>query len=124
MDYYFLFLEQYYLLTKNYNLNTQQIVNFRVNQGKNIYLYDLKGKILYYSSKSFNQLQGDLGIHFNTYTNCIKKGNSYLKFFKLTCTPIDVAIKSSLTLNELQGLIAEKQTEYNRYRGLAALVIY
>lgn len=31
-DYYFLFLEQYYILTQNYSLNTQQIVNFRVNQ--------------------------------------------------------------------------------------------
>ena len=77
-DYYFLFLEQYYLLTQQYNLNTQKIVNFRVNQGKNVYLYDLEGKILYYSSKSFNQLYGDLGIHFNTYTNCVKKGSSYL----------------------------------------------
>lgn len=33
------FLEQYYLLDKNYNLNTHKIVNFRVNQGFKIYLY-------------------------------------------------------------------------------------
>lgn len=118
-DYYFLFLEQYYILTQNYKLNTQQIVNFRVNQGKNVFLYDLEGKILYYSAKSYNQLQGNLGIHFNTYTNCIKKGDSYLKLFKLTHTPIDGAIKSYLTLEELQGLIAEKQAEYNRSKGLA-----
>lgn len=32
-DYYFLFLEQYFLLHKSFNLNTQRIVNFRVNQG-------------------------------------------------------------------------------------------
>lgn len=118
-DYYFLFLEQYYLLTQKHNLNTQKIVNFRVNQGKSVYLYDLEGKILYYASKSFNQLQGDLGIHFNTYTNCIKKGVSYLNFFKLTHTPLDGAIKSSLTLKELQSLITDKQTEIYSSNGLA-----
>lgn len=56
-------MEQYYLLHESFNLNTQIIVNFRVNQGNPIYLYDLKGNTLYYSSKSLNQIQGDLGIH-------------------------------------------------------------
>jgi hypothetical protein len=31
------FLEQYYLLDKEYNLNTHKIVNFRINQGYKIY---------------------------------------------------------------------------------------
>jgi hypothetical protein len=52
-DYNFLFLEQYYLLHRSFDLNTQRIVNFRINQGKSIYLYDLDGKkTLYYTSKS------------------------------------------------------------------------
>lgn len=80
----------------------------------------MEGKILYYTSKSFNQLQGDLGIHFNTYTNCTKKDLSYLNFFKLTHILIPEAIKSSLTLEELQDLISEKQTECNRSKGLAS----
>ena len=37
-DYYFLFLEQYHILNKKFDLNTQIIENFRTNQGKNIYL--------------------------------------------------------------------------------------
>jgi hypothetical protein len=32
------FLEQYYLLDKKFNLNTHKIVNFRVNQGKYIFI--------------------------------------------------------------------------------------
>ena len=48
------FLEQYYLLNKEYNLNTHRIVNFRVSQGFNIYLYDKDCKILYYSNNSLN----------------------------------------------------------------------
>jgi hypothetical protein len=94
-DYYFLFLEQYHLLNKRFNLNTQRIVNFRVNQGTDIYLYDIEGKILFYASKSLNQIRGDLGIHYATCTNCIRKGESYLNFFRITDTPIEGAIKAN-----------------------------
>lgn len=71
-EYYFLFLEQYFLLHLSFNLNTQRIVNFRTNHGTKVYLYDLEGKTLYYSSKSLNQIQGDLGIHPSTCKSCLK----------------------------------------------------
>lgn len=50
--FYFLFLEQYYLLQETFKLNTQRVVNFRVSQGKNIYLYGAYNNILYYISNS------------------------------------------------------------------------
>lgn len=99
--FYFLFLEQYHLLNKRFNLNTQRVVNFRVNQGTDIYLYDIEGKILFYASKSLNQIRGDLGIHYATCTNCIIKGESYLNFFRITNTPIEGAIKANLNNSEL-----------------------
>lgn len=107
-DYYFLFLEQYYLLHESFNLNTQRIENFRVNQGNQIYLYDLKGKTLYYSSKSLSQIQGDLGIHPHTCKSCIK-GNNYLNFFKITDIPVVGANQANLSLVELASLISEKK---------------
>lgn len=107
--YYFLFLEQYHLLNKRFNLNTQRIVNFRVSQGTNIYLYDIEGKILFYASKSLNQIRDDLGIHYATCTNCIRKGESYLNFFRITDTPIDGAIKANWDNSELANLIFEKR---------------
>lgn len=107
-NYYFLLLEQYYLLHESFNLNTQRIVNLRVNQGNPIYLYDLKGNTLYYSSKSLNQIQGDLGIHPNTCKSCIK-GNNYLNLFKITDTPIQGASPANLSLGELASLISEKK---------------
>lgn len=55
-DYSFLFLKQYYLLNKAFNLNTQRIVNFRVRQGKEIYLYNAKGDILKASLYIFRSL--------------------------------------------------------------------
>jgi hypothetical protein len=106
---YFLFLEQYYLLHESFNLNTQRIVNFRVNQGKNVYLYDQEGLILYYSSKSFNQIKGDLGIHITTCKNCIKTGQLFLDFFKISDSPIEGAIKADLSFSELTNLISEKR---------------
>lgn len=119
-DYYFLFFlpeeEQYYLLHESFNLNSsslpedggQRIVNFRVNQGNRIYLYDLKGKTLYYSSKSLSQIQGDLGIHPHTCKICIK-GNNYLNFFKITDIPVVGANQANLSLVELASLISEKK---------------
>jgi hypothetical protein len=109
--YYFLFLEQYYLLRRkleSFNLNSQRIVNFRVNQGNRIYLYDLKGKTLYYSSKSLSQIQGDLGIHPQTCKSCIK-GNNYLNFFKITDIPVVDANQANLSFVELASLISEKK---------------
>lgn len=107
--FYYLFLEQYHLLNKNFNLNSQRIVNFRVNQGTNIYLYDLEGKTLYYTSNSLNKIKGDLGIHHNTCINCIKKGDSFLNFFKITNTLIEGAKKSNLNISDLASLILEKR---------------
>lgn len=100
LEYYYLFLEQYYLLNKEFNLNTQRIVNFRVNQGKTIYIYDLGGKTLYYCGKSLNQIKSNLGIHYATCTNCIKNGDSYLNFFKITDTPIEGAFEANLSFPE------------------------
>lgn len=105
----FLLLEQYYLLHHSFNLNTQRIVNFRVSQGNRVYLYDLEGEILYYSAKSLNQIQGDLGIHPNTCKSCLK-GNNYLNFFKITDTTIEGAVPANFTVADLASLILEKKT--------------
>lgn len=98
-------MEQYYLLHKSFNLNTQRIVNFRVTQGNRIYLYDLEGRTLYYSSKSLSQIQGDLGIHPNTCKSCLK-GNNYLNFFKITDTPFEGAVLANFTVTEVASLIS------------------
>lgn len=58
-----LFLEQCHILTGNYKLNTQTVVNFRVDQGITIYLYDSKGEILYNTTTSLNELKDNLSIH-------------------------------------------------------------
>lgn len=107
--YYFLFLEQYYLLHSDFNLNVQKIVNFRVKQGTTIYLYNIDGTVLYYTSNSLNQIKDDLGIHYNTCIKGIKKSDNYLNFFRITDTPLSKAEKANLNMHQLCDLILEKK---------------
>jgi len=108
-DYSYLFLEQYYLLQEKFNLNTQRIVNFRVKQGKRIYMYDKDCKILYYSSNSVTELKGVLGIHPATTNKCLKLESLYLNQFVINDKLITDAKKADLSLIELNNLISEKK---------------
>lgn len=103
------FLEQYYLLNKNFNLNTPKIVNFRVNQGFNIYLYDKDCKILYYSSNSLNAFCADLGIHHSSYKKHIANNSFFLDHFIISNNLISEATISDLTGLELRELINERR---------------
>jgi GIY-YIG catalytic domain len=108
-DNYFLFLEQYYLLDKKFNLNTQRVVNFRVNQVVTVYLYDIEGKILYYTATSLNGLKADLGVHYATSTKFIKTGSLYLNYFLITDQLKPAARKAGLSLDELSKFILDKK---------------
>lgn len=109
----YLFLEQYHLLNKKFNLNTQRIVQFRALRPHKIFLYDIEGKILYYSSESHSNIQKELGIHYTTFSKCINENKNYLNYFKITNIPIEGASKSNMNIIELINLIKEKQ-ELNR----------
>lgn len=109
-DYYYLFLEQYFLLHSDFDLNTHRIVNFRIKQGTTIYLYNLDGSVLYYTSKSLSQIRDDLCIHHSTCMKGIKKSESYLNFFRITDIPFNNAKKANLDLYQLSNLILEKKT--------------
>lgn len=114
----YLFLEQYHLLNKKFDLNTQRTVQFRALRPHKIYLYDLEGKILYYSCYSHSKMRKDLGIHYATFKKCLEQGNNYLNFFKITDTLIEDGKNSvasaGLNLIQLNSLIAEKQELKNK----------
>lgn len=111
-----MFLEQYYLLHNQFNLNTQRIVNFRVNQGKAIYIYSLDLKVLYYCGSSLNEIKRALGIHYATCTHCIETGDSYLDFFIISTNCLNNATKTKLNLQELLVLIDRKKEEVLKIR--------
>jgi hypothetical protein len=109
-------LEQYHLLDNDFNLNTQRVVNFRVNQGITVYLYDIEGNILYYTASSLNGLKADLGIHHATSTKYIKTGSPYLDYFIITDQLKPTAIKAELSLEELSKLILDKKSLFLKKR--------
>lgn len=105
------FLEQYYLLDKEFSLNTQKIVNFRVNQGYKIYLYDLDYKILYYTSNSLNEFCADLGIHPSSYKKCIANNSPFLNFFRISNILKTKAKSVNLSYFEVRELIIKHRKE-------------
>ncbi len=103
------FLEQYYLLNKEYNLNTHRIVNFRVSQGFNIYLYDKDCKILYYSNNSLNAFCADLGIHHSSYKKHVANNSLLFDYFIISNDLASEAVPAGLTELELRELIDERR---------------
>ena len=91
-----------------FNLNTQRVVNFIVNQGIIVDIYGIEGNILYYTVTYLNGLKADLGIHYTTSTKCIKTGSLYLYHFRITDQLIPTARKAGLSLEELSKLILDK----------------
>ena len=52
-----LILEQYFLLNKEFNLNTLRVVNAGSSKGDAVFVYDLTYKTLYYQAKSKIELK-------------------------------------------------------------------
>lgn len=103
------FLEQYFLLDKRFNLNTHKIVNFRVNQGFKIYLYDKDCKTLYYSSISLNAFCADLGIHHTSYKKHVNKNDLYLGHFIISNNLISEAVPTDLTELQVREFIKKQR---------------
>lgn len=103
------FLEQYHLLKEEFNLNTHKTVNFRVNQGFNIYMYDKECKILYYTSNSLNAFCADLGIHHSSYKKHIANNSPFLDYFILSSNLIPETTISELTELEVRELVDERR---------------
>ena len=103
------FLEQYFLLDKRFNLNTHKIVNFRVNQGFKIYLYDKDCKTLYFSSISLNAFCADLGIHHTSYKKHVNKNELFLDHFIISNNLISEAVPTDLTESQVRALINKQR---------------
>ena len=85
---YCLFLEQYLLLDKKYNLNTQKVVNFGPQTGNSVYIYDLTCTILYYHSLSIIHLKRVLNIHPDSCNKYVDSNIPYLGSFLLLSFPV------------------------------------
>jgi len=106
-----LILEQYHLLTKNFNLNTSKVVNAGPSKGDPIYVYDLTCSTLYYHAKSSIELKRVLGIHPETSKKYVTSKMPYLNKFSLLNHSMPNAITKNISVNELRDIMQKERKD-------------
>jgi hypothetical protein len=106
-----LILEQYYLLNKEFNLNTLRVVNAGSSKGDSLYVYDLTCSTLYYHAKSNIELKRVLKIHPITSKKYVDSKLPYLNKFLLLSYPIPTALTSNLSVNQLVEMMQKERQD-------------
>lgn len=110
-----LILEQYYLLNKEFNLNTLRVVNAGSSKGDPVYVYDLTCSTLYYHAKSNIELKRVLKIHTKTSKKYVDSKIPYLNKFLLLSYYIPTALTSNISVDKLVDIMQkERQDVYIR----------
>jgi hypothetical protein len=106
-----LILEQYYLLNKEFNLNTLRVVNAGSSKGDAVYVYDLTCSTLYYHAKSKIELKRVLKIHTETSKKFVDSKIPYLNKFFLLSYPIPTALISNISVEELVKIMQKERQD-------------
>ena len=104
-----LILEQYYLLNKEFNLNTLRIVNAGSSKGDAVYVYDLSSSTLYFHAKSKIELKRVLKIHTETSKKFIDSKLPYLNKFLLFSHSMPTHIISDISIKELLAIMQKER---------------
>jgi hypothetical protein len=108
-------LEQYYLLSsKDFNLNTQLLVNFRANQGKILYIYNKDKSILLYQSPSKIVFIIETGISHKSINEYLNKA-LFLNNFYITDELLIDAIPSRVSSYNIRSLIDKQRKSCAHY---------
>lgn len=110
----YLILEQYYLLDKEFNLNTLRVVNAGSSKGDAVYVYDLRCSTLYYHAKSRIELKRILKIHIETSKKYVDSKIPYQKKFLLLSYPVPTALTSNIYIKYLVCIMQKERQ--NMYR--------
>lgn len=106
-----LLLEQYFLLSNEFNLNSLRVVNAGPSKGHGIYIYDLTCSTLYYKAKSSIELKRVLSIHPETCKKFVDSKLPYLNKFFLLSYPIPTASLSNISVQELLNIMQKERKE-------------
>ena len=106
-----LILEQYYLLNKQFNLNTLRVVNAGSSKGDPVFVYDLTCSTLYYHAKSSIELKRVLKIHTETSKKFVDSKIPYLNKFLLLSYSIPTALTSDISLDKLVDIMQKKRKD-------------
>lgn len=106
-----LILEQYHLLSKEFDLNTLRVVNTGSSKGDAVYVYDLTCSTLYYHAKSKIELKRVLKIHTETSKKYVDSKLPYLNKFLLLSYPIPTALTSNISVKDLLDVMQTERKE-------------
>lgn len=106
-----LILEQYYLLNKEFNLNTLRVVNAGSSKGDSVYVYDLTCSTLYYHAKSNIELKRVLKIHTKTSKKYVDSKIPYLNKFLLLSYSIPTALTSNISVDKLVNIMQKERKD-------------
>ena len=106
-----LILEQYYLLNKEFNLNTLRVVNAGSSKGDPVYVYDLTCSTLYYHAKSKIELKRVLKIHTETSKKFVDSKKPYLNKFLLLSYYIPTALTSNISVDKLAEIMQKERKD-------------
>ena len=104
-----LILEQYYLLNKEYNLNTLKVVNAGSSKGAGVYIYNLNCNALLYHAKSRIELKRVLKIHPETTKIYIDSKKPYLNKYILLSFLVPTATISNINIKGLLNLMQKER---------------
>ena len=104
-----LILEQYFLLTKEFDLNTLKVVNAGSSKGDSVYVYNLNCSILFYHAKSKIELKRVLKIHPETSTKFVDSKIPYLNKFLLLSFYIPTALISDISVQDLVDIMQKER---------------
>lgn len=108
-----LLIEQYYLLQKEYNLNTLKIVNSIIGaRSKALFMYNMDCTELIYSSSIQEDFIFNLGIHHSIFSDCLLTGELYLNKYKFTNELIDKAKNKDMSLEEVKIMLDNDRLEF------------
>jgi len=106
-----LILEQYYLLNKEFNLNTLKLVNPGSSKGDAVYVYDLTWNLVYYHAKSKIELKRVLKIHTETSKKFVDSKIPSLKQFLLLSYPIPTGLVTNISVEQLRCIMHKERLD-------------
>ena len=106
-----LILEQYFLLSKEFDLNTLKVVNVGYSKGYGVYVYDLSCSTIFFHAKSKIELKRVLKIHPETCSKYVDSKIPYLNKFFLLSFNIPTALISEITVKELVDIMQKERKD-------------
>lgn len=117
-----LIVEQYYILTSRFELNTILVVNNPLGStGRLLHMYNRDKTVLYYSSDKEIDFIKTLNIHHTTFSRHLEKGTHYLSKYVFSREQVDGAVPVEMTINQVKAMLEKDRVWHNKTKGLGKM---